>query len=111
MRFALWGAPTTKVPPLMPIELPNASPAAPPTAPSVAVGDPFPPTANTNAAPAPFAYPLAPTTAVVPLMATEVPKFESAAPPGGRNSCCADQVPPEEANTYAEPTPTLPDRA
>src|ERR1700690_1059831 len=63
------------------------------------------PDANTYAAPESFDAPNAPTTAVVPVVATEYPKYW---PPPAAKTSCWDHVPPASVNTYAAPGPNAP---
>ena len=58
---------------------------------------------NTYAEPAPPASPGAPTTAVSPETATEVPNWSFAAASEAVSLACWAQVTPERTNTYAEP--------
>src|SRR5215469_13405047 len=103
------GAPTTAVDLTMATELPNSSCLAPSAAVSLASwAQVLPERVNTYAAPVPWLPSGAPTTAVDPDRATEIPKPSPVAASEVVSSACWDQVPPERVNTYAAPAGVWP---
>jgi hypothetical protein len=95
--------------PLIATDPPKLSPAAPSDAVSVAVGllvvaQPVPGSVYTQAAPGVLLVPGgpgAPTTTVLPLIATDAPKLSPATP--SVSVAFGDQLEPDPVNTYATP--------